>query len=159
MIIAAFKNGETRCYTKSAHQFDKGQRLIVTGIALPETFEVHMSNERDSGMAYSCVGSAEGVMIPDALFISGEYIYAWLYETSVEHEENNVPGFSYYGDESLRQIVPEGKAVNIGETTYSITIPVIRKPAHLPAVNAYGSTGSGYGYIVDENETLVMVGP
>jgi hypothetical protein len=103
MIIAAFKNGETKVYTKTVHQFDKGQKLIVTGIVLPENFEVHMSNERENGFAYSCKGDAEGVTIPDALFVSGEYVFVWLYFAS------------------------EGE----GNTTYEIVIPVKHRPVQL----------------------------
>ena len=103
MIIAAFKHGETTAYTKTVHQFDKGQKLIVTGIVLPETFEVHMSNNKEDGFAYSCKGDAEGVTIPDALFVSGDYIYVWLYDTT-ESE---------------------------GETVYQIVIPVARRPVQL----------------------------
>ena len=103
MIIAAFRNGETRTYTKSAHQFDKGQKLIFTGIILPETFEVHMSNDKEDALAYSCKGDAEGVTIPDALFVNGDYIYVWLYDTT-ESE---------------------------GETAYEVVIPVIRRPVQL----------------------------
>ena len=116
MIIAAFKNGETKVYTKSAHQFDKGQKLLVTGIALPDSYEIHMSNQKDSGMAYSCIGKIDGVTIPDALFVSGEYIYVWLYATSVEHEDTDAYGYSLGPDESLTEVPIEGKTIE--EITY-----------------------------------------
>lgn len=88
---------------QTVHQFDKGQKLVVTGIVLPETFEVHMSNDKEDGIAYSCKGDAEGVTIPDALFVSGDYIYVWLYDTT-ESE---------------------------GETVYQVVIPVVRRPVQL----------------------------
>lgn len=154
MIIAAFKNGETKVYTKSAHQFDKGQKLLVTGIALPDSYEIHMSNQKDSGMAYSCIGKIDGVTIPDALFVSGEYIYVWLYATSVEHEDTDAYGYSLGPDESLTEVPIEGKTIEEGTTIYEIVIPIIKRSNNLP-VN-YGSKHS-YGYIVDEDETLVMV--
>ena len=103
MIIAAFKNGEKKVYTKTMHQYDHGQKLIVTGIALPDRYDIHMSNDPEDGIAYSCKGDAEGVTIPDALFVSGEYIYIWLYDLN------------------------EGE----GSTSYEIVVPVVRRPVQL----------------------------
>lgn len=155
MIIAAFKHGQRRVYTKSAHQFDKGQKLIVTGIALPESFEVHMSNEKDGGVAYSCKGSAEGVYIPDALFMSGEYVYVWLYAVSVD-DEGSTYGYDYDPEEDTIKETEVAKNVIIeGETTYEIVIPIARRPVQLPTVEIQPE--SGYGYMVDEDGTLYPV--
>lgn len=155
MIIAAFKNGEKTVYTKTVHQFDKGQRLIVTGIALPSTFEVHVSNDKEDGMAYSCEGTAEGIMIPDAFFVSGEYIYVWLYATDVIEEPGETIGYKEGSDETITAVDVDGKTIYEGETIYTIVIPVARRSISLPVASS-GGTGR-HGYIVDENETLVMV--
>lgn len=154
-IIAAFKNGQTKVWTKQAHQFDKGQKLIVTGVVFPDTFEVHMSNHQDGGMAYSCVGHAEGIFIPDALFVSGDYIYVWIYATSVE-EEGSTAGYDFDPEEDTIQEVETGaRTVHEGETVYEIIIPIARRSVQLPTINI-DPTG-GFGYMVDENETLVPV--
>lgn len=155
MIIAAFKHGQRRVYTKSAHQFDKGQKLIVTGIALPESFEVHMSNQLEGGIAYSCTGHAEGVYIPDALFISGDYVYVWLYDTSVD-EEGSTRGYDYDPEEdTIREEEVAARTIQEGVTMYEIVIPVARRSVQLPTV-AIDPTGN-FGYMVDENETLIPV--
>ena len=155
MIIASFKHDQTKVYTKSAHQFDKGQKLIVTGIALPETFEVHISNQREGGMAYSVIGSAEGVYIPDAMFMSGEYVYAWLYATA-ENEEGSSKGYDVDPEqETIQEEEVASRVIQEGETVYEIVIPVIRKPVQLPTV-VIDQSGA-FGYVVDENETLVPV--
>lgn len=155
MIIAAFKNGETRCYTKSAHQFDKGQKLIVTGIALPNTFEIHMSNEREGGIAYSCKGSAEGVYIPDALFVTGEYVYVWLYEIS-EDEYGSSSGYNVNPEEeTIQEEEVAARTIREQNSTYEIVIPVKRRSVQLPTVEL-DTTGT-FGYRVDENETLIPV--
>lgn len=155
MIIAAFKNRQTKVYTKSAHQFDKGQKLIVTGIALPESFELHMSNERDGGLAYSCKGSAEGTLIPDALFISGEYIYVWLYKTKLDHEGSSYGYNSDPEEETIRETEAAENVLVEGQTSYEIVIPVVKRPVQLPTVEI--TPESGFGYKVDENETLIPV--
>ena len=155
MIIAAFNNGETRTYTKSAHQFDKGQKLIVTGIAFPDTFEIHMSNQREGGMAYSCKGNAEGILIPDALFVSGDYIYAWLYATATDGSGSARGYDDWDDDESIHEVEVGTGVIHEGETVYEIIIPVVRRPVQLPTMMI--DPAGNFGYTVDENETLVPV--
>lgn len=154
MIIAAFREGQTRAYTKSAYQFDKGQTLIVTGINMPETFDAHMANSKEGGLAYSCKGSHEGVSIPDALFVNGDYIYVWIYKTGADSEEivneNNENAVEEPAVESgteteseiesetesevTSEIESDSNAQEIGETVYEIIIPIIKRPVNLPSV-------------------------
>ena len=156
MIIAAFKNGSTRAYTKSAHQFDKGQKLIVTGIALPNSYEVHMSNDKDGGMAFSCKGNAEGVYIPDAMFVSGDYIYIWIYALD-EIKEGQAIGYNFdQEEESIKEVEMAGTTVIEGTTTYEIVIPVIRRSVQLPTMDTAIEPGNNFGYVI-ENETLIPV--
>lgn len=156
MIIASFKRGSNKAYTKSVHQFDKGQKLIVTGITLPDSYEVHMSNDREGGIAYSAIGDAEGVYIPDALLMNGEYVYVWLYATSIGHEGTAYGYGSYDDDEYIREVQTNARTIDEGKTEYEIVIPVIRKSASLPAVSIESLSGN-FGYMVDENEVLVPV--
>ena len=155
MIIAAFREGQTRVYTRSAYQFDKGQKLVVTGIDLPESFEVHYANKGDSGLAYSCIGNPEGIYIPDSLFVSGDYIYVWIYATEVGHE-GTTSGLNYDPEEeTIQQEEVDARTFTEGTTVYEIVIPIIRKPVQLPTV-PIDSTGS-FGYTMDENGDLVPV--
>ena len=154
-IIAAFKRRQTKVYTKAAHQFDRGQKLIVTGIALPDSFEVHMSNEKSGGLAYSCTGHAEGTYIPDALFVNGEYVYVWLYAITTG-EEGSSSGYDHDPEEdTIQEKEVAARVIDEGKTVYEIVIPVIRKSVQLPTV-AIDPEGT-FGYTVDENETLIPV--
>lgn len=135
MIIASFKEGENKVYTKAAYQYDKGQMLVITGIALPETFEIHFSNDKEYGIASSYVGSMDGVMIPNAYFLSGDYIYAWV------HSVTKIP------DEDPK------KEVTVRQTVYEIVIPIIRRPSQLPTAKPADGTS---GYVV-QDEVLIPV--
>lgn len=100
-IIAEFKNGDTKVYTKSAYQFDKGQKLMISGIDLPDSFEVHASNDRYGDMSINCEDVTEGINIPDVLFTSGNFVYVWIYATQDD---------------------------DTGKTVCEIVIPVIKRP-------------------------------
>lgn len=137
-IIAAFQEGTTKVYTKSAYQFDKKQKLIVTGVEMPNDYEVHISNDKDHGIAGSYKGDATGVVIPDAYFMSGEYVYVWIY------------AYSY--------VTGEEGAFEEGKTVYEIVIPVIRRPVQVSSPGSHEGGGSSTaGYIVDDNHTLIPV--
>lgn len=128
IVVANFRNGSDKCYTKSLHQFDKKQRLIFTGIELPESFEVHFSIYKDGGIGTAHGAGPEGVMIPDEYLETGEYIYAWLYFT-----EENQPGK--------------------GTTTYSVVIPVIKRSSAVPV--SVGTLVEGFD--LDDDHTLIVV--
>jgi hypothetical protein len=99
VITATFGNAKaTR--TAQAYQFDYGQILKFTDIALPSTYEVHFANKEAGGNSVTQLGDSDGVSIPDSLFQSGEYIYAWVYLHTGESD---------------------------GETVYKTTIPVIKR--------------------------------
>lgn len=59
-------------------QYDYGQRLILEGVELPETYEVHFSNT-ESGTSKTSIGNSTGVDIPDEYLTSGEPIHVWLF--------------------------------------------------------------------------------
>lgn len=94
--ITALFTSERTVYTSSLWQYDYGQKLIIEGLTLPETYEVHFSNT-ERGTSTTQIGDASGVLIPDTLLTNGKAIYAWI----VLHD-----------DESD------------GETEYKIVIPV-----------------------------------
>lgn len=60
------------------YQYDYGQKLLITGVELPESYEVHFSNEMH-GDAVTSLGDSTGVLIPDTLLASGNPVYLWLY--------------------------------------------------------------------------------
>lgn len=64
--------------TGSLFQYDYGQRLILLGVDLPSSYEVHFSNS-ENGSSKTRIGSSEGVDIPDEYLTSGEKIHVWLF--------------------------------------------------------------------------------
>ena len=87
--------------TAPLYQYDYGQMLKFIGVSLPDTYEVHFSNSDDMGTAYTVLGNADWVMIPDALLATGNTVHAWIFL----HD-----------------------AATDGETEYKVDIPVKRRP-------------------------------
>lgn len=93
-------------YTKSLYQHDKNVTLVFDGIDLPEKYEVHFSNYKDDrNISVSLIGTAKGVLIPDALLSTGHYVYVWVVDAGTE----------------------TGKG-----TIYTVVIPVIPRPMPIP---------------------------
>lgn len=159
-IIAAFGNGSNKTYTKSVHQYDRGQKLIITGVELPEKFEVHISNNKDEGIASSYAGSLEGTLIPDAYFISGEYVYIWFYgrtkEEAPTYHYQNTPTNEEESDPSEDE---DPLMVEACSTIYEVVIPVIRRPVQLSVVtgSSLDPVNQVIGYTVDDNGALIPV--
>lgn len=82
-------------------QYDYGQILRIVGLDLPEYYEVHFSNQPQSGEALTYVVSGEYVNIPNSVLTSGCIIYVYIWLTS---------------------------GSNDGETEYRIIIPVRKRP-------------------------------
>ena len=126
MVIAEIKEGFTETWTEPLYQYDRGQTLVITGIELPPSFEIHFSNTREGGMAVAYMGHPEGVHIPNILLTTGETIYAWFYVTDHDNHE--------------------------GKSEHTIIIPVNRRPMAYPVSSDEGVTN---GFIVDDDETLI----
>lgn len=62
----------------SLFQYDYGQRLILTGVTLPESYEVHFANAED-GNSKTSVGDGTGVDVPDEFLLTGDTVYVWLF--------------------------------------------------------------------------------
>lgn len=102
-VVWAIFNGARKCDTVPRYQYDYGQILCFKGIPLPPTYEVHFSNASVGGSATTMLGTAEaGVQIPDTYLASGRPVFAWI--------------FLHEGEDD-------------GETVYSVTIPVVTRPA------------------------------
>ena len=61
-------------------QYDYGQRMIFTAEqALPSAYEVHFSNTESEGFGIAMIGDENGVDIPDALLLTGDAVWFWVY--------------------------------------------------------------------------------
>lgn len=100
-ILTANFRLSRRVKTASLYQYDYGQVLRFLGICLPDVYEVHFSNADGGGTAYTVLGNADGVMIPDALLATGNTVHAWIFLHDAQTD---------------------------GETEYKVEIPVIRRP-------------------------------
>ena len=100
-ITAVFKSGFKAVKAPSLYQWDYGQVLILDGLELPEAYEVHFSNKPECGQAEVRIGTGAGVSIPDKLLESGEPLYAFV--------------FLHTGEDD-------------GETVYTVSIPVTKRP-------------------------------
>ena len=78
--------------TGNLFQYDYGQRLILSGVTLPESYEVHFSN-KERGTSKTMLGDATGVDIPDEFLLSGENVHVWVYL----HEGNADGETEYHG--------------------------------------------------------------
>lgn len=101
-IITADFEDSRQIITRELYQGDYGQRIVIKGLTLPQTFEVHFSNGRNSNnKAKTVIGTNNQVEIPDEYLLTGKNIYAWVFL----HQENDD-----------------------GQTRYVIKIPVLQKP-------------------------------
>lgn len=80
ITIIRFINGSKRYKIEGdLWQFDYGQKLIIEGLDLPGTYEVHFSNKEIYGSTKTQIGTADGVTIPDEYLISGEPLFVFIF--------------------------------------------------------------------------------
>lgn len=89
-----------KAVTNALWQYDYGQLLQISGIELPETFEVHLCNRGDA-TTITQIGQNYQVTIPDEFLTKPAWIYAYIFLHSGEDD---------------------------GETVYTISIPVNARP-------------------------------
>ena len=99
ITYATFTAGRTT-KTKPLYQYDYGQILRFRGLTLPDSYEVHFSNNDQAGTAKTAIGTSEGVEIPDEFLTNGNPVFAWV--------------FLHTGQSD-------------GETVYKVIIPVTRR--------------------------------
>lgn len=75
----------------SLFQYDRGQRLLLTGVELPEHYQVHFSNE-ELGVSKPVIGDSTGADIPDEYLVSGQPIHVWVYVSGEDHAETEYHG-------------------------------------------------------------------
>lgn len=78
-IVKASFGGLREVATSPLWQYDYGQILKITGLDLPQAFEVHFSNSRKSGETVTQIGTSSQVVIPDMYLTSGADIYAFIF--------------------------------------------------------------------------------
>ena len=100
-ITAEFRQNSKWVTAPALYQWDYGQVLILDGLELPASYEVHFSNKPEGGQAEVRIGTDEGVVIPDLLLETGEPVYAFVFL----HSDSND-----------------------GETVYLVRIPVKKRP-------------------------------
>lgn len=83
------------------YQYDVAQILVISGLELPEYYEVDFCNVGDT-QTITMVATADGVAIPDNLLLTGKRIKAY--------------------------IVVQGEDEGAVETRYEVTIPVNKRP-------------------------------
>ena len=101
-ITANFSNGGRQCITRKLFQYDYGQKVLIKGLTLPQSFEFHISNSNSPKASSNIfLGNNNEIIIPDEYLTSGEDIYIWIF---------------------LHQ------TTNDGQTRYTINIPVQKRP-------------------------------
>jgi hypothetical protein len=99
IAYAVFENC-SKAVTNALWQYDYGQVLQISGIELPETFEVHLCN-RGNNATITQIGQNYQVSIPDEFLTNPTWIDAYIFLHS---------------------------GLDDGETVYSISIPVSARP-------------------------------
>lgn len=101
-ITANFSNGGRQCITRKLFQYDYGQKVLIKGLTLPQSFEFHISNSNSPKASSNIfLGNNNEIIIPDEYLTSGEDIYIWIF---------------------LHQTTSDG------QTRYTINIPVQKRP-------------------------------
>lgn len=101
-ITANFSNGGRQCITRKLFQYDYGQKVLIKGLNLPQSFEFHISNSNSPKASSNIfLGNNNEIIIPDEYLTSGEDIYIWIF---------------------LHQTTSDG------QTRYTINIPVQKRP-------------------------------
>lgn len=131
IIYATFKEGQSDVvYTKKTYQYNRGVKLRISGVALPEKYQVHFSNSEDQGVATALWVSGSDVSIPDAYFDTGNYVHVWI------------------------AFAEDGKYANV-RSMYKVIIPVEKRPAILQ-VDGTGGLVINAHMSETEDHTLVF---
>lgn len=80
VTVVKFNERDRKCVAlDKLWQYDYGQVLKITGVELPDAYEVHFSNDPNRGMAKTMTGNADGCLIPDEYLVTGQSVFAWLF--------------------------------------------------------------------------------
>jgi hypothetical protein len=74
------------------YQYDYGQKLLFSGVELPDFYEVHFSNELH-GESTTVIGDSTGAEIPESYLATGKPVYVWFFaHTEVSDGETEFQG-------------------------------------------------------------------
>ena len=73
------------------YQWDYGQKIQITGVDIPDSYEVHFATGL-YGDSIAVTGDSTGVMIPDELLEKGKDILAWVF---VKTETTGLTKYSF----------------------------------------------------------------
>lgn len=79
IIQAVVKPGSNYTVTRSVMKEHRGQILQISGLELPDVYEIDFSNDRHHGSSITMIGNADGVLIPTQLIATGKDVYAFYY--------------------------------------------------------------------------------
>lgn len=79
IIQAVVKPGSNYTVTRSVMKENRGQILQISGLELPDVYEIDFSNDRHHGTSITMIGNADGVLIPTQLISTGRDVYAFYY--------------------------------------------------------------------------------
>ena len=96
VVTASFTDGEVSCVTLPVYQYNYGNELHISGVALPSTFEAHFANDQ-FGDSTTQIGTDGVVTIPDIYLTNSGDLYCWIFLHDTEND---------------------------GETEYKILIPI-----------------------------------
>lgn len=84
IITAAFDGTSESVRTAPVWRISRGMLLRITGLELPDYYQVHFGLSPVHGEAKAVLATSDTVEIPDEYLQSGGYIYAWVYVTPEE---------------------------------------------------------------------------
>ena len=132
VIDVTFKEGSSDVvYTKKSFQHNRGVKLRISGVTLPEKYQVHFSNDEKIGPSVAIWISGNEIPIPNAFFKTGEYIHVWIFFAGVEDDHP------------------------VGATMYHAVIPIEKRPAILTVINSSGGAAIGAD-LDEETHTLIF---
>lgn len=100
-VVNAVFGGQRTAKTRELRQWDYGQILRFVNLPLPPTYIVHFANQLNVGTAKTQIGDEDGVVIPDEYLTTGLPVYAFVFLNTGNSD---------------------------GETAFTVTIPVIKRP-------------------------------
>lgn len=125
ILQASFHPGKSNVvYTRKAYQYDKGVIIRVSGIALPEQYQVHFSNSECGGVSTSLLFSGSDIRIPDAYMQTGQYVYVWLYFAEAFDKD----GSSEY--QIIVPVEPRPAVLNVDSSSYSDIVATLDENDH-----------------------------
>ena len=112
-------------------QYDREQVLIFDDLDLPDQYEVHFGNHRETGRAHVQIGTAEGVHIPNKVLENGKTVYAWVYINSATRRLVTIP---------IRRRAGIGDPEGSEEEQRTISVLIEQMQSTLEQVQEYAGT-------------------